>query len=103
MDAQAPGRPDGHPGDRRSDRQGNRAADAKKNDLKPWIDKNGNPWLDPHQRVVWQYAADLAREAYEVGFSEVQFDYVRFPDEKRLMTEAVYPLANGRSRSLPEA
>ncbi|HEX9310446.1 MAG TPA: putative glycoside hydrolase, partial [Gemmatimonadaceae bacterium] len=71
----------------------------RKTDLKPWIDKNGNPWLDPHQRIVWQYAADLAREAYEVGFSEVQFDYVRFPDEKRLMTEAVYPLANGRSRS----
>src|SRR6266480_185843 len=71
----------------------------RKSDLKPWLDKNGHPWLDPHQRAIWQYAADLAREAYEVGFSEVQFDYVRFPDEKRLMTEAVYPLANGRSRS----
>lgn len=71
----------------------------RKSDLKPWLDKNGNPWLDPHQRTVWQYAADLAREAYEVGFSEVQFDYVRFPDEKRLITETVYPLANGRSRA----
>jgi len=71
----------------------------RKSDLKPWLDKNGNPWLDPHQRVVWQYAVDLAREAYELGFSEVQFDYVRFPDEKRLITETVYPLANGRSRA----
>jgi hypothetical protein len=71
----------------------------RKSDLKPWLDKNGKPWLDPHQRVVWQYAADLAREAYEVGFSEVQFDYVRFPDEKRLISETVYPLANGRTRA----
>ena len=71
----------------------------RKSDLKPWLDKNGHPWLDPHQRVVWQYAADLAREAYEVGFSEVQFDYVRFPDEKRLINETVYPLANGRTRA----
>ena len=71
----------------------------RKSDLKPWLDKNGNPWLDPHQRAVWQYAADLAREAYGVGFSEVQFDYVRFPDEKRLATEAIYPLAKGRSRA----
>jgi len=71
----------------------------RKSDLEPWLDKNGNPWLDPHQRVVWQYAADLAREAYDVGFSEVQFDYVRFPDEKRLISETVYPLANGRSRA----
>jgi hypothetical protein len=71
----------------------------RKSDLKPWLDKNGKPWLDPHQRVVWQYAADLAREAYEMGFSEVQFDYVRFPDEKRLISETVYPLAAGRSRA----
>jgi hypothetical protein len=71
----------------------------RKSDLKPWLDKNGNPWLDPHQRAVWQYAADLAKEAYDLGFSEVQFDYVRFPDEKRLAAETVYPLANGRSRA----
>src|SRR5256714_8466824 len=71
----------------------------RKSDLKPWLDKNGNPWLDPHQRIVWQYAADLAREAYDLGFSEVQFDYVRFPDEKRLISETVYPLSNGRSRA----
>ena len=71
----------------------------RKSDLKPWLDKNGRPWLDPHQREVWQYAVDLAREAHELGFSEVQFDYVRFPDEKRLISETVYPLANGRTRA----
>jgi hypothetical protein len=71
----------------------------RKSDLQPWLDKNGNPWLDPHHREVWQYAADLAREAYNLGFSEVQFDYVRFPDEKRLQREATYPLANGRVRA----
>jgi hypothetical protein len=66
---------------------------------KPWLDKNGKPWLDPHQRAVWKYAADLAKEAINLGFSEVQFDYVRFPDEKRLVREAVFPLANGRVRA----
>jgi len=71
----------------------------RKSDLKPWLDKNGKPWLDPHQPAVWQYAADLAREAYDLGFSEVQFDYVRFPDERRLVAETVYPLANGRVRA----
>jgi hypothetical protein len=70
----------------------------RKSDLKPWLDKIGNPWLDPHQPAVWQYAADLAKEAYGLGFSEVQFDYVRFPDEKRLEKETVYPLAEGRTR-----
>jgi len=65
----------------------------------PWLDKNGKPWLDPHQREVWQYAVDLAREAVNLGFSEIQLDYVRFPDEKRLVREAVFPLANGRIRA----
>jgi hypothetical protein len=65
----------------------------------PWLDKNGNPWLDAGQPGVWDYAADLADEAVALGFSEVQFDYVRFPDEKRLVSEAVFPLANGRVRA----
>jgi hypothetical protein len=71
----------------------------RRDNLQPWLDKNGKPWLDPHHREVWQYAGDLAKEAYDLGFSEVQFDYVRFPDEKRLISESTYPLANGRVRA----
>jgi len=48
---------------------------------------------------VWSYAGDLAAEAVNLGFSEVQFDYVRFPDEDRLIREAVFPLMNGRLRA----
>lgn len=71
----------------------------RRKDMQPWLDKNGHPWLDPTQRGVWQYAVDLAREAYDMGFSEVQFDYVRFPDEDRLVREATFPLAQGRTRA----
>jgi hypothetical protein len=70
----------------------------RRSDGKPWLDKNGNPWLDPHQPGVWSYAADLAAEAVKLGFSEIQFDYVRFPDEPRLLREATFPLAKGRNR-----
>lgn len=65
----------------------------------PWLDKNGIPWLDPHYEGVWRYSAELACEAVALGFSEVQFDYVRFPDEKRMWREATFPLANGRTRA----
>jgi len=65
----------------------------------PWRDKKGNPWLDPHQDGPWHYAADLACEAVDLGFSEIQFDYVRFPDDKRLVSEATFPLARGRVRA----
>ena len=70
----------------------------RRKDGAPWLDKNGKPWLDPHQRAVWTYAADLAAEAVSLGFSEVQFDYVRFPDEPRLLRETRFPLANHRTR-----
>ncbi|HET6702336.1 MAG TPA: putative glycoside hydrolase [Gemmatimonadaceae bacterium] len=65
----------------------------------PWLDKGGNPWVDPHHRGPWQYAVDLACEAIALGFSEVQYDYVRFPDEQRIVTEAAFPLARGRDRA----
>jgi hypothetical protein len=38
------------------------------------------------------YAGQLAREAVSLGFGEVQFDYVRFPDEPRSrMAQAIFP------------
>lgn len=70
----------------------------RRKDGLPWLDENGNPWLDPHQRGVWTYAADLAAEAVKLGFGEVQFDYVRFPDAPQLLREARFPLAKGRPR-----
>jgi hypothetical protein len=71
----------------------------KRSDGTPWLDRDGKPWLDPHQRAVWTYAADLADEAVALGFSEVQFDYVRFPDDPRLVRETKFPLAKGRLRA----
>lgn len=65
----------------------------------PWLDRSKKPWLDPHQSGVWDYAAALAEEAVDLGFSEIQLDYVRFPDDKRLVAEAVFPLAQGRLRA----
>jgi len=53
-----------------------------------WRDRIGSAWVDAYNDSVWIYAAQLAEEAVHMGFAEVQFDYVRFPDEphERLMT-----------------
>lgn len=71
----------------------------RRGDMQPWLDRSGLPWLDPHHRQIWKYAADLAEEAFDLGFSEIQFDYVRFPDERGLIREAAFPLAQGRLRA----
>jgi hypothetical protein len=64
-----------------------------------WLDKDGNPWLDPTHPEVWKYAADIAAEAVNLGFSEIQLDYVRFPDEDRIVREGAYAKMNGRFRA----
>jgi hypothetical protein len=41
---------------------------------------------------VWIYSAQLAAEAVLLGFDEIQFDYVRFPDEPPArLSRTVYP------------
>lgn len=37
-------------------------------------------FLDPGNRNAWQYPLDLAVEACQLGFDEIQFDYIRYPD-----------------------
>ena len=42
---------------------------------------SGEYWPSAYNRTAWQYKVDLAVEAVELmGFHEIQFDYVRFPD-----------------------
>ncbi len=41
---------------------------------------DGLYWNSPYDRNVWEYLLELSNEALELGFDEIQFDYVRFPD-----------------------
>jgi len=64
-----------------------------------WVDNDGNTWVDSFNRDVWEYNLAIAREALELGFAEVQWDYVRFPDvPQRLMRTAHWPAQAGRSK-----
>jgi len=64
-----------------------------------WKDQHGKPWVDPYNRTVWDYNIDIAREALDMGFSEVQWDYVRFPDVvQSLQRTMAFPTAGGVSR-----
>ena len=37
-------------------------------------------WVDPADEANWEYPLELAVEACALGFDEIQFDYVRYPD-----------------------
>lgn len=50
-----------------------------------WSDREGLAWSDPFRHEVWEYVIDVAEEAARLGFDEIQFDYLRFPDEPSLV------------------
>lgn len=65
-----------------------------------WEDQKGTHWIDPFQQGVWDYNIALAEEAIRMGFGEIQWDYIRFPDAPgSYMRQAVYPGQNGRDRT----
>ncbi|MDI3281361.1 MAG: putative glycoside hydrolase [Bacillota bacterium] len=69
---------------------------VRRADGRPW--KEGGQWVSPYERRVWEYNVAVARQAAELGFAEIQFDYVRFPDV-RGEVRLIYPGRDGRSRS----
>lgn len=44
-----------------------------------WQDNNGMAWSDPFLSEVWDYNIQIAIEAAQLGFDEIQFDLLRFP------------------------
>lgn len=61
-----------------------------------FVDREGLAWTDPFNHTVWNYNIALAIEAAKEGFDEIQFDYVRFPDQKGLVLAQQNTEANRR-------
>ncbi|WP_245746977.1 putative glycoside hydrolase [Paraburkholderia lycopersici] len=59
-----------------------------------WRDRESLQWVDPFQQAVWAHNIDIAEEAARIGFDEIQFDYVRFPDAPGLRFSAPNTRAN---------
>lgn len=65
-----------------------------------WRDNKRGAWVNPYDKRVWDYNIAIAREALDMGFREVQWDYVRFPDvSDRLRSTMSFPGSNGKTRA----
>ncbi|RUS47513.1 putative glycoside hydrolase [Cohnella sp. AR92] len=65
-----------------------------------WTDRGGDAWVDPYREEAWAYPIALAKEALRIGFDEVQFDYVRFPENRpKVDREVSFHNPNGWSRN----
>lgn len=62
-------------------------------------DRQGMAWVDPYRKEVWDYLIEVGTAAKEVGFDEVQFDYIRFSTESS-MDQVVFDesVTQGRSK-----
>ena len=60
-----------------------------------WYDYGKMAWMDPYNKKVWDYLYSIMNELYEIGFDEIQLDYVRFPTDGAL-SRCRYPSWNGK-------
>jgi len=45
-----------------------------------WENGRGEAFVNPFMKEVWEHNVEIAIEAAKMGFKEIQFDYVRFPE-----------------------
>jgi len=70
----------------------------RKADGSAWHDKKGQTWVNPYANAIWEYNFRVAEEAIKMGFGEIQFDYIRFPEPYKSLPPQVFPEQNGRSK-----
>ena len=70
----------------------------RKPDGSPWRDKQGLTWVDPYDPMIREYNIRVAEELARIGFDEIQFDYVRFPEPYPSLPKQTFADAKGVSR-----
>ena len=63
-----------------------------------WKDKKGISWIDAGSKDFWDYIVAIGKEAYSVGFDELNFDYIRFPSDGDIKN-IYYPFSEGKIKA----
>lgn len=75
---------------------------VKKADGSLWTDRKGITWLDPYNKDAWEYIFEICERAIDLGFKEIQFDYIRFPSDGNTKS-CVYSNKNHTSETASKA
>ena len=46
-----------------------------------FYDTSNSAWVSPYKHEVWEYLADVGISCAEIGFDEINYDYMRFPTD----------------------
>ncbi|GIO30260.1 MULTISPECIES: putative glycoside hydrolase [Paenibacillus] len=63
-----------------------------------WKNGKGDSFVNPFSKEVWDYNVEIAKEAAKLGFKEIQFDYVRFPEGFEKRADSLKYVKNGKTR-----
>jgi hypothetical protein len=70
----------------------------RRQDNSIWRDKKGIAWVNPYHHELWNYNIGVAEELAKMGFGEIQFDYIRFPEPYPSLPKQVFPDSKGVSK-----
>lgn len=62
-------------------------------------DKSGLAWVNPYNHEVWDYLIEVATQAANIGFDEIQFDYIRFSTDLKSDKLDFGPEAENKSKT----
>jgi hypothetical protein len=60
-----------------------------------WQDHKGLSFIDVGAKAYWDHIIELAIESYNIGFDELNFDYVRYPSDGNMKDIAFVASMNG--------
>lgn len=63
-----------------------------------WQNGRKESFVNPYMKEVWDYNIAVAKEAAKLGFKEIQFDYVRFPEGFENKADSLVFTKTGESR-----
>lgn len=72
---------------------------VRKADGSVFRDADGLSWVNPYKKEVWDYLISVAGEAAELGFDEIQFDYIRFSTDSKMKNADLGKEAKKKSKT----
>ncbi len=66
-----------------------------------WEDYKGLHFVDVSSKPFWEYIVKISQEAYDIGFDELNYDYVRFPSDGN-MKDIYFPQSEKRLSADPD-
>ena len=70
----------------------------RKQDGSVWRDKKQLAWVNPYHHELWDYNIGISEELAKMGFGEIQYDYIRFPEPYPSLPTQVFPDNKGVSK-----